>query len=104
MVGRVVVDIDPVNRHKARHFRQTFQQGRVARLNPRNRWGIQFLHQVIGRLLPASRKVAVGELVAVQALVFSYLGVVENRCGRRRSRPMCTSLGATPVVALTELL
>ena len=66
--------------------------------------GVLFADELVGPLLPFTSEVAIGEMVAVKALVSSAVGAVEAARGRRGKRPICTSLGASPVAALTELL
>ena len=61
------------------------------------------MYELVGALLPFSDKIAIGEMVAVKALMDSTVGAIED--GRRRGkRPMCTSLEARHVAARAELL
>ena len=66
--------------------------------------GVLLANELVGSLLPFTSEVAIGEMVAVKALVDSTVGAVEDGEGGRGKRPICTSLGARPVAALTELL
>ena len=63
-----------------------------------------FTHELVGALLPFSGEVAIGEMVAVKALVDSAVGAIEDGEGGRGKRPMCTSFRARSVAALTVLL
>ena len=62
------------------------------------------MHERVGALLPLSGKVAIGEMVAVEALTGSTVGVVEDARGGRDKCPINTLLKARPVAALAELL
>ena len=62
-----------------------------------------FTDDIVRALLVVGRHVAVGKVVAGQALVAGDPGAFENR-ERRGSLPMWTPLRGKPVEALTELL
>ena len=62
-----------------------------------------FTDDIVRGLLAVGRQVAVGEVIAGQALVIGDPGTFENR-ERKARNPMWTSLGAKPVAALTESL
>ena len=59
---------------------------------------------IVRALLAAGRQVAVGEVVAGQALVAGDSGSFGNREKEAREPTHVDSLGTTPVTALTELL
>ena len=64
-----------------------------------------FTNEIVRAMLAVGRQVAVGELVAGQALVAGGPGASEDREREaRKPLPMWTSLGANPVAALTEML
>ena len=63
-----------------------------------------FADELVGPLLRFTSEVAIGEMVTVKALASSAVGAVEDGEGGRGKRPICTSLGASSVAALTELL
>ena len=56
------------------------------------------------RAVAVGHQVAVGEVIAGEALVVGDPDAFENREGEVRSLSMWTSLGAKPVAALTALL
>ena len=61
------------------------------------------MHELVGTMFPFSGKVAIGEMVAVKALIGSTVGAIEG--GEERGKhPMCTSLEARLVAARAELL
>ena len=78
--------------------------GVVAAGQARSGDGVVLADKAVGALLALGGEVAVGQDVAVQALVSTDVGGSKIKRGRRGRRPMCTSLGASPVEALTELL
>ena len=63
-----------------------------------------FADDIVRALLAIGRQVAVGEVIAGQALVTATPLRSKIVRGRRGSLPMWTSLGAKPVASLTELL
>ena len=63
-----------------------------------------FTNDIARALLAVDRQVAVGEVVASQALVAGDPGAFEIVRERRGSLPMWTSLRAKPVAALTVIL
>ena len=63
-----------------------------------------FTHELVGSLLPFSGKVAIREMVAVEALMGSTVGVVEDGEGKARKASDMHFIGARPVAMLTELL
>ena len=64
---------------------------------------ILFSYKFRRTLLALASKVAVGELVAIEVLMYTALRSIKTARGRRGRRPIWTSLGARPVAALTEL-
>ena len=64
---------------------------------------ILFSYKFIRTLLALASKVTVGELVAIEVLMYTTVRSKTVR-GRRGRRPIWTSLGARPVAALTDLL
>ena len=54
------------------------REGRVSPVYTSDCEGVLFTHELVGALLPFSGKVATGEMVAVEALVGSAVGVVED--------------------------
>ena len=62
-----------------------------------------FTDDIVRALLAVGRQVAVGEVVAGQALVAGDPGAFENHEREARNPTMWTSLGAKPVAALTKL-
>ena len=77
---------------------------RVASVYASNCEGVLFSHELADALLPFSGEIAIGEMVAVKALVAPPWERSKTARGRRGKRPICTSLGARPVAALAELL
>ena len=60
------------------------QEGRVSPVYTSSREGVLFTHELVVALLLFSGKVAVGEMVAVEALMDSAVGAVED--GERGAR------------------
>ena len=63
-----------------------------------------FADDIVRALLAVGRQVAVGEVVAGQALVAGDPGAFENRSREAGKLTMLTSLQAKQMAALTELL
>ena len=63
-----------------------------------------FTDDIVRALLAVGRQVAVGEVVAGQAVVADDPGAFENREREAQSLPTWASLGAKPAAVLTELL
>ena len=63
-----------------------------------------FTHELVGVLLLFSGRVAIGEIVTVEALTGSTVEAVEDGGGERGKRSICTSLEARPAAALAESL
>ena len=60
------------------------REGRVSPVYKSDCEGLLFTHELVGALLPFSGKVAVGEMVAVEALVGSAVRAVEDGKGEAR--------------------
>ena len=54
------------------------REGRVAPVYASNCEGVLFTHELVAKLLPFSGEIAIGEVVAVKALVGSAVKVVED--------------------------
>ena len=59
-------------------------EGRVSPACTSDCEGVLFLHELVGALLPFSGKVVVGEMVAVEVLMGSAVGAVEDDEGEAR--------------------
>ena len=57
---------------------------RVAPVYANNCEGVLFTHELVGALLPFSVEIAIGEMVAVKALVGSAVGAIEDGEGGAR--------------------
>ena len=60
------------------------RESRVASVYASNCEGVLFTHELVGALLPFSGEIAIGEMVAVKALVCSAVGAIENGEGEAR--------------------
>ena len=60
------------------------REGRVPTIHTSDCESVLFTHELVGALLPFSGKVAIGEMVAVKALVGSAVGAVEDGEGEAR--------------------
>ena len=80
------------------------QECRVASVYASNCEGVVFTHELVGALLPFSGEIAIGEMVASRLWWAPPWERSKTARGRRGKRPICTSLGARPVAALTEVL
>ena len=60
------------------------REGRVSSVYTSNCEGVLFTHELVGVLSPFSDEVAIGEVVAVEALMGSAVGAVED--GEREAR------------------
>ena len=58
--------------------KERVREGRVSRVYTSDCEGVLLSHELVGALLPVSCKVAIGEMVAVEALMGSAVGAVEN--------------------------
>ena len=76
----------------------------VAPIYPSDGEGVLFSYKFVRTLLALAGKVAVGELVAIEVLMYLPYDRSKTVRGRRGRRPIWTLLGARPVAALTELL
>jgi len=63
-----------------------------------------FAHPLVKATLAVGSKIAVLDLVAIQTLVTTSTEMLKNDERKSRKSVICTSLGATPVAALTEFL
>ena len=79
-------------------------ESRVAPIFPSDGEGVLFSYKFVRTLLGLTSKVAVGELVAIEVLMYTTIGSIKDGERERGRRPIWTSLGARPVAALTELL
>ena len=60
------------------------REGRVPCVYMSDCKGVLFMHELVGALLPFSGKVAIGEMVAVKAVIGSTVGAVEDGEGGAR--------------------
>ena len=60
------------------------REGRVPPIYASDCEGVLFTHELVGAMLPFSGKVAIGEMVAVEALMGSTVGGVKD--GEREAR------------------
>ena len=60
------------------------REGRVPSVYMSDCKGVLFMHELVGALLPFSGKVAIGEMVAVKAVIGSTVGAVEDGEGGAR--------------------
>lgn len=82
--GRAVVDPSPVANFKHREVVEGLDELGVATLDPGGSKGVKFPNQVVSVALAVHGEVAVGQLISVEALVPTHVGVVEE--GKRKTR------------------
>ena len=76
--GSGVVYPYPAANHVFGASKERVQEGRVSPVYTSDCEGVLFPHELVGALLPFSGKVAIGEMVAVEALMGSDVGAVED--------------------------
>ena len=82
--GGGVVDPYPPTGHVFGAAKKLVRECRVASVYKKNCEGVLFKHELVGALLPFSGEVAIGEIVAVKALVGSAIGVINDGEGGAR--------------------
>ena len=82
--GGGIIDPYPSTRCIVRPAEEGVRQGGVAAVNAGDRQCVLFAHEFIGSLLSLAGEVAVGELVAVKALVSTTVGSIEDGEGEAR--------------------
>ena len=60
------------------------QEGKVSSVYKSDCEGVLFTHELVGVLLPSSGKVTIGEMVAIETLMDSTVGAVEDGEGEAR--------------------
>ena len=76
--GSGVVHPYPAASHIFGASKERVRESRVSPVYTSDCEGVLFSHELVGALLPFSGKVAIGEMVAVEALMGSAVGAVEN--------------------------
>ena len=76
--GSGVVHPYPAASHIFGASKERVRESRVYPVHTSNCEGVLLSHELVGALLPFSGKVAIGEMVAVEALMGSTVGAVEN--------------------------
>ena len=76
--GSGVVYSYPAASHVFGASKERVREGRVSPVYTSECEGVLFSHELVGVLLPFSGKVAIGEMVAVEALMGSAVGAVED--------------------------
>ena len=82
--GGGVVYLYPAASHVFGASKERVREGRVSPAYTSDCEGVLFLHELVDALLPFSGKVAVGEMVAVEVLMGSAVGAVEDDEGEAR--------------------
>ena len=82
--GGCVVHPYPASSYVFGSVQERVREGRVAPIDTSNCEGVLFAHELVGSLLPFTGEIAIGEMVAVKALVGSAVGGVED--GEREAR------------------
>ena len=82
--GGGVVHSYPAAGHVFGAAKKRAREGRVSPVYTSDREGVLFTHELVGVLLPFSSKVAIDEVMAVEALMDSAVGVVEDGKGGAR--------------------
>ena len=60
------------------------QEGEARSVHTSDCKGVLFMHELVGALLPFSGKIAIGETIAVKALMGSTVGAIEDGEGGAR--------------------
>ena len=76
--GRGVVYPYPAASHVFGASKERVREGGVSTVYTSDCEGVLFSHEIVGELLPFSGKVAIGEMVTVEALMGSAVGAVED--------------------------
>ena len=76
--GSGVVHPYPAASHIFGASKERVRESRVSPVYTSDCEGVLFSHELVGALLPFSGEVAIGEMVAVEALMGSAVGAVEN--------------------------
>ena len=82
--GGGVVYSYPTAGHVFGTTKKRFREGRVSSVYTSNCESVLFTHKLVGVLLPFSSEVAIGEMVAVKALMGSAVGEDEDGEGEAR--------------------
>ena len=82
--GGCVVYPYPVSSYVFRSAQERVREGRVAPVDASNCEGVLFTNELVGSLLSFTGEIAIGEMVAVKALVGSAVGAVEDGEGEAR--------------------
>ena len=99
-----VVDPYPATNGVGGELLEPVGQRRISAFDTGDIERVLFAHQGVRASLAVGSQVDMFQLIASEALVFTSKRVLEDGEGRRGRLFMCTSLGADPVAALTELL
>ena len=76
----------------------------TASVYPSNDEGELLSHKFVGALLTLASEIAIGELIAIEALMGTTLRSVKDGEGKAREASSVDFIGARPVAVLTELL
>ena len=82
--GGGVVYPYPATGHVFRAAEKHIREGRVSSIYTSDCEGALVTHEFVGALLPFSGKVALGEMIAVRALMGSAVGAIEGGEGEAR--------------------
>ena len=96
--GGGIVDLYPPASCVFGKTEKSIGESGVGPIDPSNGEGVLSSHNFMSALLAFASEVAIGELIAVEALIDTTVRSFEDGDGRSGRRPMWTSLGA-----LTEL-
>ena len=103
--GGGIVDPYPSASRIFRATGKSIGESGVAPIDPSNGEGVLFAHDFIGASLSVASEVAIGELVAIEALMGTTIRSFEDGEGKARETSDVNFIGeARPVAALTELL
>ena len=76
--GGCVAYAYPATGHEFGAVEKRIRKCRVASVYASNCESVVFMHELVGALLPFSGEIAIGEMVAVKALVGSVVGAIED--------------------------